>query len=149
MEQEKIAEKETVPGPGPKLATMLLVASIFVATLAPAAWIQAAVGHLKLPPAAQDMTHVLMFSALAALLLRAWPKLGLWRLLGLTLLLAGLTEALQHFAVGRHPSLEGVASDMAGVLLGLVGSAAIRATQSRPPRPADTRHLDRLPAGDE
>lgn len=133
--QQETAEKDAVSGPRPKVAAVLLVAGIFVATLAPVSWINAALGYVNLPPAVQSMTHVLMFIALIALLLRAWPELGLWRLLGLTLLLAVITEALQHFAIGRHPSLQGVAYDMAGVCLGLVGSAAMRATWSKTPTP--------------
>lgn len=127
--QQETAEQYSGSGPGFKLAAVLVVVGILVATLAPVTWIQAALGDVKLPPAVQNMTHVLMFSALAALLLRAWPELGLWRLFGLTLLFAGVTEALQHFALGRHPSLQGVAYDTAGVCLGLVRSAAIRTTR--------------------
>lgn len=133
--QLETAEQNPVSGPRPKVAAVLLVAGIFVATLAPVSWINASLGYVKLPPAVQSMTHVVMFFALTALLPRAWPELGLWRLLGLTLLLAVTTEALQHFAIGRHPSLQGVGYDMAGVCLGLVGSAAMRATRSRTSTP--------------
>ena len=146
--QLETAEQDAVSRPRLKLATVLLVAGIFVATLAPVTWINAALSHVNLPPAVQSMTHVLMFIALAVVLLRAWPALGLWRLLGLTLLLAVITETLQHFAIGRHPSLQGVAYDMAGVCLGLVGSAAMRATWSRTPTPGRHRSPRQFPEGD-
>ena len=66
-----------------------------------------------------SLMHLLLFALSAAALCCApfrWPRS---RILISALLLALLTEGLQHFVVGRHPRLRDVGIDLTGAVLGL------------------------------
>ena len=110
----------------------IVVLAIFLATLLPAPIVEMAKAKIGLPYL-NATAHVLLFFALGWVLPFVSRRVMLWHVLGLALFLALTTEGLQHFAVMRHPSWDGVAQDMAGATLALLAGLVWRKTRPRRP----------------
>ena len=95
-----------------------LIAAVLVGKLMPGPWKSAFMAPWHAPGAVSTAAHVLLFAAVAFALGHAYRQAKWWQVLGLALTLTAVTEALQHFAIERHPSLMGMALDMAGAGLG-------------------------------
>lgn len=95
---------------------VLVVIAIFVGTLAPGPIVGVAQVWIGLPYL-QETAHVLLFFALGCAFPPLSQRVKAWHVLLLALFLALTTEGLQHFAVARHPSWDGVAADMAGAAI--------------------------------
>jgi len=93
---------------------------LFMGTLMPGAWrdsIESRLFPSHVP--VSSLAHLVLFALMTGLLRLpplAWP---LRRVLAIALALAICTELLQHFALGRHPSVRDVVIDMAGAGLGV------------------------------
>ena len=110
-----------------KLFLTLLTCVLFFGTLMPGSWKAAATPGVRLFVNPAALAHVLLFAAICFVLplARIWIARP-WHVPALALGLALLTEGLQFFAVDRHPSLAGVAYDLAG---GAIGWALARRYQ--------------------
>ena len=102
-----------------RLLTVALLALLFLGTLMPGAWKDAATrpfgGGIDLPA----LAHVALFAAIFSLVpLACFWKVKFWHAPALGLALALLTEGLQFFAIDRHPNLAGVVQDLVGALIG-------------------------------
>ena len=100
------------------LLTLLLLA-LLVGTQMPGAWRSAAESSLHAPFPVSSLAHFVLFAAMAGLLAwrpLAWPA---WRVMVWALALALLTEALQFFALDRHPRWLDVIIDLAGTVTAL------------------------------
>ena len=89
------------------------------------------------------LAHFFLFGAIAAV-----PAYGSgWRAvawpLALAVALAFLSEAVQQWVPGRHPLLRDGLVDMAGAILGLALSCALRAVATRVRRGEPKRHTVR------
>jgi len=120
-----------------RVITTALLVALFVGTLMPGAWKDAALDPLHSPLDLAATAHVMLFAAITFM----WPfarfwNVARWHLAVAGLALALLTEGLQFFAIDRHPNLAGVAQDMAGVLAGwlLLRRAQLRPAASLPRR---------------
>ncbi len=102
-----------------RFLTMVLLAVLFIGTLMPGSWKDAATGPLQSAVNLSVFAHVALFAAICLMvpLARFWT-VRLWHLPVLGLGLALLTEGLQHFAVDRHPNVAGVCQDMLGAVIG-------------------------------
>lgn len=97
------------------------------------------------PVSTAALGHFGFFMVLATLVFAARLDLGWWRLFGILTGLAIISELLQFFVDGRHPSTLDVLIDLMGILFGamLIGSAPwLR--PARAPRPAHGRGLHRI-----
>ncbi len=114
--------------------------------------------HLDTP---FDMTHVVFFALLAFALRMLLPGMRWWRLLLGCAVLAGATELLQSFTIGRTPRLLDVRDGVVGAGIGLLaGSVPLLLVQwwqrAKPRRSGDEpvvhpqvrQRLARLIAGD-
>ena len=114
----------------PRLAWSLFglhLLALLIGTQMPNAWRDGVEHSLNAPFPLSSWAHFAVFCGMSLLLLmRPLACPTRWVLL-LALVLALLTEALQFFAVDRHPRLRDVGIDMAGALLAVV----IMALQSR------------------
>lgn len=104
----------------------LQLAVLLVGTQMPNAWRVAALAELHVGMGLSSWAHFVLFAGMAILALvrpLAWP---LWRVLGLALCLALVSEALQLLAIDRHPRWLDVGIDMAGALIGAAVARVIR-----------------------
>lgn len=107
----------------PRLAWSLFglhILALFVGTQMPNAWRSGVEQTFHAPSSLSSWAHFAVFCGMSLLLLMRPLALTTWRVLGLALVLAVLTEALQFFAIDRHPRLLDVAIDMAGTLLAVI-----------------------------
>lgn len=112
-------------------ASVLLQLKVWIASWLPWTWV-AAIDQGVLLGGADKWVHLAIFLVLAGLGVRAWRQ-GWERqqlFLGL-LLMAFVTESLQHFIPGRSASLGDVVADAAGTLL---VALALRTTPPSPSR---------------
>ncbi len=107
----------------PRLAWSLFslhILALFVGTQMPNAWRNGVEQSLHVPFSLSSWAHFVVFCGMSLLLMmRPLACPARWVLL-LALTLALLTEALQFFAIDRHPRLVDVGIDMAGTLLAVV-----------------------------
>lgn len=102
-----------------RLFIVALLAVLFLGTLMPGAWKDAATrpfgNGIDLPA----LAHVAVFAAIFSLVpLAGFWKVKFWHAPVLGLALALLTEGLQFFAIDRHPNLAGVGQDLVGAMIG-------------------------------
>lgn len=113
-----------------KLILALLTCVLFFGTLMPGSWKAAATPAARLFVNPAAVAHVVLFAAICFVLpLARFGATRPWQVPALALGLAFLTEGLQFFAIDRHPSLAGVAYDLAG---GAMGWALARRYQRAP-----------------
>jgi len=103
------------------------IVALFVGTQMPNVWRNGVEQSLHAPSSLSSWAHFAVFCSMSLLLLMRPLACSARRVMLLALALAMLTEALQFFAVDRHPRLRDVGIDMAGTLLALV----IMALQNR------------------
>ncbi len=97
----------------------MLIALLFLGTLMPGAWKDAAIQPLATPLDLAAMAHVALFAAICFMLpFASFWQVKTWHVPLFGLALALLTEGLQFFAVDRHPNMAGIYQDVAGALLG-------------------------------
>ena len=96
------------------------ILALFVGTQMPNAWRNGVEQTFHVPFSLSSWAHFAVFCGMSLLLLMRPLALAAWRVLGLALALAVLTEALQFFAIERHPRLLDVAIDMAGTVLAVL-----------------------------
>lgn len=124
--------------PAARLLTVALLALLFLGTLMPGAWKDAATrpfgNGIDLPA----LAHVVLFAAIFSMVpLACFWKVKFWHAPALGLALALLTEGLQYFAIDRHPNLAGIVQDLIGALIGaavgwrLAASARLARTAAR------------------
>jgi len=102
-----------------RLFTVALLLLLFLGTLMPGAWKDAATrpfgNGIDLPA----LAHVALFAAIFSLIpLACFWQVKFWHAPALGLALALLTEGLQFFAIDRHPNLAGIVQDVSGALIG-------------------------------
>ena len=102
-----------------RLISSFLLVALFVGTLVPGSWKDAAAAPFASPVDLAVLAHVALFAGICFTLPPAqfW-RVKSWHVLVLGLALALLTEGLQFFAIDRHPNVAGVTQDMAGTLIG-------------------------------
>lgn len=100
-------------------ATAVLTALLFLGTLMPGRWKEAATTTFNSSLNLSALAHVALFAAICFMLAiaRFWP-LKPWHVPTVGLALALLSEGLQFFAIDRHPNMAGVYQDMIGALAG-------------------------------
>jgi len=98
----------------------LHILALFIGTQMPNAWRSGVEHTLHAPSSLSSWAHFAIFCGISLLLSMRPLALTTRRVLGLALALAVLTEALQFFAIDRHPRLVDVAIDMAGALLAVL-----------------------------
>ncbi|MEY6432634.1 VanZ family protein [Thioalkalicoccus limnaeus] len=92
--------------------------------------------------------HFGLFLVIATLVFAARLDLGWWRLFGILTGLAIISELLQFFVDGRHPSALDVLIDLLGILCGaLLIASTPWLRPPRAPQPADGRGLHRIERG--
>lgn len=105
----------------------LHIVGLFIGTQMPSAWRSGVEQTLHAPFSLSSWAHFVAFFGMSLLLLmRPLACRVRWVVL-LALVLALLTEALQFFAIDRHPRLRDIGIDMAGTLL----AVAIMALRGR------------------
>ena len=102
-----------------RLFTVALLLLLFLGTLMPGAWKNAATrpfgNGIDLPA----LAHVALFAAIFSMVpLAGFWKVKFWHAPALGLALALLTEGLQFFAIDRHPNLAGIVQDLVGAVIG-------------------------------
>ncbi|MCC5888484.1 MAG: VanZ family protein [Gammaproteobacteria bacterium] len=112
-----------------RAATLLMVAVLLLGMLLPASaidvlreavmglfgdWVEDAPG-----PSKAIWAHLMLFTATGLLVGRLRQHFGWGRVLGFLLVLAVMTEAMQFFSPGRHPSLMDVGANLLGISVGL------------------------------
>jgi hypothetical protein len=127
-----------------RFLTVALISLLFLGTLMPGRWKDAAAAPFESPFDLAVLAHIGMFAVICFMIpiARLWP-VKLWQLPALGLGLALLTEGLQFFAIDRHPNLAGVYQDMVGTLvafgwhgaLGLPVARAAREPVTQPTEP--------------
>jgi hypothetical protein len=102
-----------------RLLTFALLLLLFLGTLMPGAWKDAATRPFHSGIDLPALAHVALFAAIFSMvpLARFWT-VKFWHAPALGLALALLTEGLQFFAIDRHPNLAGVGQDLLGALIG-------------------------------
>jgi hypothetical protein len=102
-----------------RFISSLLLVALFVGTLMPGSWKDAAAAPFASPVDLAVLAHVALFAGICFTLPPAqfW-NVKSWHVLVLGLALALLTEGLQFFAIERHPNVAGVAQDIAGTFIG-------------------------------
>jgi hypothetical protein len=131
----------TIASMSPAMAravTVFLLAVLFVGTLMPGSWKDAATTRVGSPLNLSAAAHVVLFAALAFVQpLCRWRGLTRARVPLAGLVLALLTEGLQFLAIDRHPNLAGVMQDLLGTGLGWWASGFLaQAPQRRGKVPA-------------
>jgi hypothetical protein len=96
-----------------------LTVALFIGTLMPGSWKDAAIKPLASPVDLAALAHVLLFAGICFTIpaARFW-RVRSWHVFAFGLALALSTEGLQFFAIDRHPNLAGVIQDMAGAFMG-------------------------------
>jgi hypothetical protein len=102
-----------------RLISSFLMLALFVGTLMPGSWRNAAVSPFPHAINPAMVAHIALFAGICFTLApaRFW-NVRSWHVLTVGLTLALLTEGLQFFAIERHPNLDGVLQDLFGALLG-------------------------------
>ena len=96
------------------------ILALFVGTQMPNAWRSGVEQSLHVPFSLSSRAHFVVFCGMSLLLMmRPLACRARWVIL-LALTLALLTEALQFFAIDRHPRLLDIGIDMAGTSLAVV-----------------------------
>jgi glycopeptide antibiotics resistance protein len=114
------------------LVLVLCVFALVAVTMLPGAWklaIESSLFPRRFPASA--LGHFLLFALVGVCLSRAPFSLRLISMMGVALLAALTTEALQHFVVGRHPRLMDVGIDLLGALSGAGLVARYRSGQKK------------------
>ena len=104
----------------PRLAWSLFglhLLALLVGTQMPNAWRNGVEHSLNVPFSLSSWAHFVVFCGMSLLLLMRPLACPVRWVLLLALTLALLTEALQYFAVDRHPRLLDVGIDLAGAFL--------------------------------
>ena len=104
----------------PRLAWSLFslhILALFVGTQMPNAWRNGVEQSLPVPFSLSSWAHFVVFCGMSLLLMMRPLAYTARRVFLLALVLALMTEALQFFAVDRHPRLRDVGIDMAGTSL--------------------------------
>lgn len=107
----------------PRLAWSLFglhILALFIGTQMPNAWRNGVEQSLHIPFSLSSWAHFAVFCGMSLLLMMRPLAYTARRVILLALVLALMTEALQFFAVDRHPRLLDVGIDMAGTLLAVV-----------------------------
>ena len=107
----------------PRLAWSLFglhILALIVGTQMPNAWRNGVEQSLHVPFSLSSWAHFVVFCGMSLLLMMRPLAYTARRVILLALVLALMTEALQFFAVDRHPRLIDVGIDMAGTLLAVV-----------------------------
>lgn len=92
--------------------------ALLVGTQMPGAWRSGVMDALHAPSFLSSLAHLVLFAGMAAVAVAKPLHWSVLRTATVALTLALLTEALQFFALDRHPRLQDVGIDMAGALLG-------------------------------
>lgn len=103
----------------PRLAWSLFglhILALFVGTQMPNAWRNGVEQSLHVPFSLSSWAHFVVFCGMSLLLLMRPLAYTARRVMSLAL----MTEALQFFAVDRHPRLLDIGIDMAGALLAVL-----------------------------
>jgi len=95
----------------------LHIVALFVGTQMPNAWRNGVEQSLHVHFSLSSWAHFAVFCGMSLLLLMRPLACPVRWVMLLALVLALLTEALQFFAVDRHPRMQDVGIDMAGTLL--------------------------------
>ena len=117
-----------------RLAIRLLLLQallLIVGTQMPGAWRAGIVENLNAPSLVSPLAHFVLFFCMAAQAIAqpiSWPW---WRVLLAALGLALLTEALQFFAIDRHPRLLDLGIDLGGTLTGMLLALLVTKLKSR------------------
>lgn len=85
-------------------------------------WLGSLLGEAPVRPAsgiASVVAHITLFTLAGWLVGRLRSGVGWWVVAGFLAGLSVMTEVMQHFAVGRHPSLADVGYNLFGISLGL------------------------------
>ena len=112
-----------MPHISPRTARALVglqLLTLLLGTQMPGAWRSSIELSLHAPFGLSSWAHFIIFAGMATVLSAkpmGWPVL---HTLVTTLALAILTEALQFFAIDRHPRLLDIGIDMAGACVGVV-----------------------------
>ena len=117
---QQAPDSEKVPLMTPRLAWSLFglhLLALFIGTQMPNAWRNGVEQSLHVSFSLSSWAHFAVFCSMSLLLMMRPLAYTAWRVILLALLMALLTEALQFFAVDRHPRLLDVGIDMAGTLL--------------------------------
>ena len=101
------------------IALVVLVLLLLLGMQMPGAWRDQALQSTHLPWQVNPLAHFTAFAAMAWLASAPPLRWPLARVLLGALALALLSEGLQYFAAGRHPTWRDVGIDMAGAALGL------------------------------
>ena len=107
----------------PRLAWSLFalhILALIVGTQMPNAWRNGVEQSLHVPFSLSSWAHFVVFCGMSLLLMMRPLAYTARRVILLALVLALMTEALQFFAVDRHPRLIDVGIDMAGTLLAVM-----------------------------
>ncbi|MFC5498377.1 hypothetical protein ACFPOE_12605 [Caenimonas terrae] len=113
-----------------KILSALLIATVLVSKLMPNPWKMAVMDRWHGPIDMSLAAHLLMFALTAFSITHAVTTPRAWKILGSALALSVATEALQFFAIERHPSLQGVVTEMTGAFFGW-GLAAVHLRLAR------------------
>ena len=98
----------------------LHICALFVGTQMPNAWRNGVEQSLHIPFSLSSWAHFAVFCGMSLLLMIRPLADTARRVIWLALVLALMTEALQFFAIDRHPRLLDIGIDMAGTLLAVV-----------------------------
>lgn len=107
----------------PRLAWSLFslhILALIVGTQMPNAWRKGVEQSLHVPFSLSSWAYFAVFCGMSLLLLMRPLAYTARQVILLALVLALMTEALQFFAVDRHPRLLDVGIDLAGTLLAVV-----------------------------
>ena len=107
----------------PRLAWSLFslhILALFVGTQMPNAWRNGVEQSLHVPFSLSSWAHFAVFCGMSLLLMMRPLGYTARRVILLSLGLALMTEALQFFAIDRHPRWRDLGIDMAGTLLAVV-----------------------------
>ena len=108
-----------------------LAGAVLVGKLMPGSWKNIVMAQWHGPGDLSLTAHLVLFAAVACAVPNGYPQVKGWQVLLLAFALTAVTESLQHFAIGRHPSLMSIALDMTGACVGLgIGLLVRRARQS-------------------
>ena len=104
-----------------RFISSFLTVVLFVGTLVPGSWKDAATPPLAMPIDLAVLAHIALFAGICFTIAPAqfW-RVRSWQVLLSGLALALLSEGLQFFAIDRHPNLAGVFQDMVGSVVGWV-----------------------------
>jgi len=104
--------------------SMLLVSLqllvLLIGTQMPGAWRAEGVQLLHAPSYISSLAHFVLFAGMGMVVAMRPMSWSVVRILAAALALALLTEALQFFAIERHPRLRDVGIDLAGTVAGLM-----------------------------